>query len=145
MLIDSQYLRNSKKLVLSYIDKTGKTKLKYYDWANPEKYQTWNPLKDDESTKNLVYKSWDGSPVKRIAGGYPDRYATYEFLDALPQAEKDEIFEYNEPEIYFIDIETEILDGFPDAETAPTRVLAISIVYGDKIILMGVKEMPEDM
>jgi DNA polymerase elongation subunit (family B) len=145
MLIDSQYLRNSKKLVLSYIDKSGKTKLKYYDWANPEKYQTWDSTKDDESAKHDLYKSWDGNPVKKISGGYPDRYSTYEFLDALPQAEKDEIFEYNEPEIYFIDIETEILDGFPDAETAPTRVLAISIVYGEKIILMGVKEMPEDM
>jgi hypothetical protein len=47
--------------------------------------------------------------------------------------------------MYFVDIETEIIDGFPDAETAPTRVIAISVVYDDKIILMGLKDMPEDM
>ena len=47
--------------------------------------------------------------------------------------------------MYFVDIETEIIDGFPDAETAPTRVLSISVVYDDKIILLGLKEMPQDM
>jgi DNA polymerase elongation subunit (family B) len=47
--------------------------------------------------------------------------------------------------MYFVDIETEIIDGFPDAETAPTRVLSISVVYDDKIILMGLKDMPQDM
>ena len=44
-----------------------------------------------------------------------------------------------------MDIETEIVDGFPDAETAPTKVLSISIVYDDKIMLLGLKDMPEDM
>ena len=76
---------------------------------------------------------------------HPDRYAIYEFLDHLPESEKEEIFEYNLPNIYFVDIETEIVDGFPDAETAPTKVLSISIVYDDKIILLGLRDMPEDM
>jgi hypothetical protein len=65
----------------------------------------------------------------------------------LPQKEKDEIFEFNLPKIFFIDIETEIVDGFPEAsdvkdkdgnvikEGASTQVLSISIVYDDKIIL----------
>ena len=66
-------------------------------------------------------------------------------MDQLPESEKEEIFEYNLPNIYFIDIETEIVDGFPDAETAPTKVLSISIVYDDKIILLGLKDMPDDM
>jgi len=78
---------------------------------------------------------------------HPDRYSTYEFLDSLPEKEKDEIFKYNTPKIYFIDIETEIdpAIGFPDAETAPTKVLSISIVYEDKIILLGLRDMPDDM
>ena len=142
MLVDSQYLKSSKRLVLSYIDKTGKTKLKYYEWENPVKYQNCDIYDQD---KHPTFKSWDGKPVKKVPCAYPDRYAIYEFLDALPAKEKEELFEYNEPEIYFIDIETEIVDGFPDAETAPTKVLAISVVYGDKIILMGTRDMPEDM
>ena len=61
------------------------------------------------------------------------------------------------PKIFFIDIETEIVDGFPEAadvkdlngnvikEGASTQILSISIVYDDKIILLGLKEMPQDM
>ena len=145
MLVDSQYLSNTKKLVLSYVDKTGKTKLKYYDWQNPEKYQNCDTMDPDRHPK---YKSWDGKPVKKIPAGYPDRYATYEFLDNLPEADKQEIFEYNEPEIYFIDIETDLdpsTGGYSQPEDPNGPVLSISIVYGDKIILMGLKDMPDDM
>jgi DNA polymerase elongation subunit (family B) len=142
MLVDCQYLTSSKRLILSYVDKTNKTKLKYYEWPNPLKYvncESQDPHRDPK------YKSWDGRAVKLVPAGYPDRYSIYEFLDALPEKEREEIFEFNEPEIYFIDIETEIIDGFPDAETAPTKVLSISIVYEDKIILLGLRDMPNDM
>lgn len=142
MLVDTQYLTNSKRLVISYVDKSGDIKLKYYEWDNPQKYIV---CEDGDKDAHPIYKSWDGKSVKLVEVTHPDRYAIYEFLDQLPEAEREEIFEYNLPNIYFIDIETEIIDGFPDAETAPTRVLSISIVYDDKIILLGLKDMPEDM
>lgn len=154
MLIETQYLSTSKKLVVSYVDKTGNIKLKYYNWDNPMKYITCS---DNDKQKHPKYKSWDGKHVKQIEVNRPDRYAIYEFLDSLPEKEKDEIFEFNLPKIYFIDIETEIVDGFPEAsdifdqegnlikEGAATRILSISIVYDDKIILLGLKDMPEDM
>ena len=154
MLVDTQYLTNSKRLVISYVDKTGDTKLKYYEWDNPQKYVACS---DDDKDAHPTYKSWDGKRVKLVEVTYPDRYAIYEFLDALPEKEREEIFEYNLPNIYFVDIETEIIDGFPEAsdvldkngnvikEGALTKVLSISIVYYDKIILLGLKDMPEDM
>jgi DNA polymerase elongation subunit (family B) len=142
MLVDFQYLTNSKKLVVSYVDNSGDIKLKYYEWDNPMKYITCS---DDDSDRHDTFKSWDGKSVKFEPTSNPDRYTVYEFLDALPEKEKDEIFEYNTPKIYFVDIETEIVDGFPDAETAPTKVLSISIVFEDKIILLGLRDMPEDM
>jgi len=142
MLIDTQYLNNSKRLVVSYVDKTGDIKLKYYEWDNPKKYVVCD---DDDKDRHPTFKSWDGKNVKHEEVNTPDRYAIYEFLDSLPEKEKEEIFEYNLPNIYFVDIETEIVDGFPDAETAPTKVLSISIVYDDKIILLGLKDMPADM
>lgn len=154
MLVETQYLKNTKKLVVSYVDKTGDIKLKYYNWDNPMKYVTCD---DSDTQKHYLYKSWDGKSVKQIEVNYPDRYAVYEFLDSLPKEEKEEIFEFNLPKIYFIDIETEIVDGFPEAadvldndgnlvkEGASTQVLSISIVYDDKIILLGLKEMPQDM
>lgn len=142
MLIETQYLSSSKKLIASYIDKSGDIKLKYFDWENPQKYV---PCSSDDPNKHSKFKSWDGKSVKLESVQNPDRYATYEFLDSLPEKDKQEIFEFNLPKIFFVDIETEIVDGFPDAETAPTKVLSISIVYDDKIILLGLREMPEDM
>ena len=154
MLVETQYLTNSRKLVVSYVDKTGDIKLKYYNWEDPMKYVA---CEDNDPQRHPEFKSWDNKSVKQIEVNHPDRYAIYEFLDSLPQSEKDEIFEFNLPKIYFIDIETEIVDGFPEAadikdvngnvikEGASTKVLSISIVYDDKIILLGLKEMPEDM
>lgn len=154
MLVETQYLSNSKKLVVSYVDKTGDIKLKYYNWDNPMKYVA---CEDTDPQRHPSFRSWDGKSVKQIEVNQPDRYATYEFLDSLPEKEKQEIFEFNLPKIYFIDIETEIIDGFPEAadvkdaagnvvkEGAITQVLSISIVYDDKIILLGLKDMPEDM
>ncbi len=154
MLIDTQYLVNTKKLVVSYVDKSGDIKLKYYDWGTPFKYVTCD---SNDPQKHPKYKSWDGKNVKEMDVNHPDRYSVYEFLDSLPDKEKDEIFEFNLPKIFFVDIETEIVDGFPEAadilnqdgtvrkEGASTQVLSISVVYDDKIILMGLKEMPEDM
>jgi DNA polymerase elongation subunit (family B) len=154
VLVETQYLSNSKKLVVSYVDKTGDIKLKYYNWDNPMKYVA---CEDTDPQRHPSFRSWDGKSVKQIEVNQPDRYATYEFLDSLPEKEKQEIFEFNLPKIYFIDIETEIIDGFPEAadvkdaagnvvkEGAITQILSISIVYDDKIILLGLKDMPEDM
>lgn len=154
MLIETQYLSNTRRLVVSYVDKSGEIKLKYYEWENPMKYIACD---DNDKDKHPTFKSWDGKAVKQIEVNHPDRYAVYEFLDSLPDSEKDEIFEFNTPKTYFIDIETEIVDGFPEAgdildadgtvkkEGASTQVLSISIVYDDKIILLGLKDMPQDM
>ena len=142
MLIETEYLTNTKNLVVSYVDKNGDIKLKYYKWEKPMKYVSCD---DSDPQKHQKYKSWDGKSVKQVEVSHPDRYAIYEFLDSLPENEKNEIFEFNLPKIYFIDIETEIIDGFPEASEANTRVLSISIVYDDKIILLGLKDMSRDM
>lgn len=153
MLIETQYLTNSKKLVVSYVDKSGDIKLKYYNWENPMKYEA---CEHNDPLKHPKFKSWDGKAVKQVEVTHPDRYAIYEFIDALPEKEREEIYEYNLPKIYFIDIETEIINSFPQAvdiqdingnvieEGAATRVLAMSIVYDDKIILLGTKYLSEE-
>ena len=87
MLIDTQYLTNTRKLVVSYVDKTGGIKLKYYSMETPTKYTS---CEDSDPDKHPIYKSWDGKPVKVEVTNYPDRYAIYEFLDSLPKEEKDE-------------------------------------------------------
>lgn len=152
MLIETQYKND--KLIISYVNSDGDIKLKYYDWKNPTKFVSCD---DNDPNKHPKYKSWDGKSVKEEPVSYPNRYSVYEYLDALPEDEKEEIFAFNTPKIYFIDIETEIVDGFPEAgdvydkegnlvkEGASTSILSISIVYDDKIILLGLQDMSEDM
>ena len=178
MLIDTQYLKNSQQLLISYIDAEGEMKVEYFPWEAPFKYEVCGPNDVDREPN---YTSWDKKPIKKVYGSYPDRYSTYEYLDDLPKSYKgeklkleeilretdnevkqhsiakrldildkninslEEVFKFYLPKIYFIDIETEVIDGFPDPAEAPTMIQSISIVYDDKIILLGLKEMPEDM
>jgi len=141
MLVDFQYIPNTKKLVVSYVDKDGKIKLKYYDFKNPMKYVVCDEYDPEKSDR---YRSYDGKPVKLVETDNPDRYTIYEFLDSLPEKDKKEIFEFNLPKIYFIDIETEIIDGFPDPKEANSKILSISIVYDDKIVILGLKELSKE-
>lgn len=142
MLLDTQYLQNSRQLVVSYINDHGDIKMKYFPWEQPMKYEV---CEHADKNKHPIYKSWDNKAVKLVPCGYPDRYAIYEFLDALPNSEQDVLFEYNEPNIFFIDIEVEVVDGFPEPKEAPTMIQSLSIVYDDKIILLGLEDMPDDM
>ncbi len=151
MLVDTQYNSQSKKLIVSYVDESGKIKMEYFDWQNPSKYERCD---DNDPERDPTYKSWEGFSVKKVVGGFPDRYSIYEFLDALPQEDQDRIFKFNLPDIYFVDIETARgEDGFapPSDErdndgnitraAATEAVLSISIVYDNKIILLGLKDL----
>jgi DNA polymerase elongation subunit (family B) len=113
-------------------------KVKYFDWKSPFKYEVCSP---DDPERSEKYHSWDNKPIKKVFCSYPDRYSTYEFLDALDKKQTKEIFEFYLPKIYFIDIEVEVLDEFPDPKEAPTMIQSISIVYDDKIVLLGLKEL----
>ena len=74
MLVDVQYLGNAKRLVVSYVDKTGDIKLKYFKWENPKKFVVCD---DDDKDRHPKYKSWDGNHVKLEDVTNPDRYTIY--------------------------------------------------------------------
>jgi DNA polymerase elongation subunit (family B) len=141
MLVDTQYFKNTKQLLVSYINSSGRTKVKWIPWETPFKYEICDA---DDPEREEKYHSWENKPIKKAYCDYPDRYSTYEFLDSLPEEETKEIFEFYIPKTYFIDIETEVIDGFPDPAEAPTMIQSISIVYDDKIILMGLKDLSDE-
>ena len=122
MLIDTEYV--SGNLICSYIDRKGSIKLKHYPWGRPTKYITTT---DDDPEKSGKYCTWNGKQVKEIYTRYPNKYAIYDFIDNLPQEEQDTLYEYNEPNTFFIDIETEILDKKPIPHLAESKVLSIAI------------------
>lgn len=144
MLIDTQYDMRSGVLTASYIEK-GSIKMKYFNWKNPT---TFVVCDDDDPNKHPRFKSWDRKSVREVpVEGYPDRYSIYEFLDTkISKEEHDMLFKYEEPDIYFVDIETEATeDGYSEPEDANNRILSISLVFSDKIMLLGLEEMPKEM
>jgi DNA polymerase elongation subunit (family B) len=144
LLIDTQYLAHSKQLLASYVDASGQIKHKYFKWDDPRKYEICDV---SDKHKHPTFRSWDGYPVKQVEVSHPDRYAIYEFLDSLPKEQKAEIFDYHLPKMYFVDIEVaqKPEGGFSEPKDAECPIISISVVYDDKIILMGTDEMPKEM
>ena len=136
MLVDHEYRNNN--LIISYIDKSGQIKLKYKNWARPTKFITTG---DDDPEKSGRYVTWDGKSVKEIYTKYPNKYSVYDFIDNLDEDEKDEIYSYNEPDIYFVDIENEILDKKPEPHLAESAIQSISIVNKNKVLVIGTESL----
>lgn len=138
MIVDYEY--KNQNLILSYIGDDGNIKLGYYKWDNPSKFITCD---HDDYQKDGTYVTWDGQSVKEIYTRNPNRYSIYDFLDKLPKNEQDKIFQYKEPNIFFVDIENEILDKKPEPHLAESAIQSISIVYNDKVMVMGVNELTD--
>jgi len=136
MIIDYEYKNNN--LILSYIGEDGNIKLKYHKWNNPTKFVT---CEHDDPQKSGKYVTWDGNSVKEIYTRNPNRYSVYDFMDNMSQEEQDRIHKYNEPNIFFVDIENEILDKKPEPHLAESAIQSISIVFKDKAMVMGVGEI----
>lgn len=140
MLVDYEY-RNG-NLIISHVDNTKQIKLRYYKWPNATKYIT---TEDDDPQRDGQYVTWDGRSVKKVPTRNPNRYAVYDFIEELPQEEQDIIFNYNEPDIFFVDIENEIIDKKPAPHLAESAILSISIVNKDKVLVMGTAELSETL
>lgn len=136
MIVDYEF--KNKKLLVSYVSDGGWIKMKYYDWPNPSKYIVCD---DDDKDKDGRFVTWDGNAVKKIYTRFPDRYSVYDFLDELPQEEKDILFKYVEAEIFFVDIENEITDKKPQPHLAEGMIQSISIVSKNKVLVMGLDEL----
>jgi DNA polymerase elongation subunit (family B) len=143
MLIDYEYRRMGGvgKLILSYLNDNGRIQMKTHTWNNPAAFEICHP---GDPSKIDGLRTWDNKPVKIVNCETPKRYSIYEFIDRLPPDEQEELFKYVEPEIYFMDIETEIVDGFPSQYDAKTRVLSIATVLKEEVLLMGLKDISDE-
>ena len=140
MLLDIEQRGNS--LLLSYFDKDGKTAFKKYQF---KEFKNWVVCAENDRSVSSEFKNWDGRPVKQIKGKRLDKHATTQFLEELPQEDKDEIFSFDLPKKYFIDIEVEVSKEFPDPHRAPNPVTTIAIVTPNRqAIVLGTKGLPNN-
>jgi DNA polymerase elongation subunit (family B) len=139
MILDFEYNGKSKKLIVSEINEKGNIEFNHYDWKNPKKFTPCSATDPDRSKR---FTTWDKKPVKLVPVQRPNRFAIYEYIDALPEADRERLFKIQYPNIWYIDIETEILpSGFVEPTDANSRVLTIAIVNKDNVLVLGLKDL----
>ena len=137
MLLDIE--QTERELIVSYYNKEGKVSFKRYP---VDKFQNWTIAKDGDKWQDQNFKNWDGRSIKRSISKSFNKFSLLYFMDSLPEKDKEEIYEFNMPRTYFVDIETEIVDGFPKPEEAKSRILSFSIITPErKAIVLGLKDM----
>lgn len=139
MIIDYEY--RSGNLIVSHVADNKQIKLRYYKWPSPYKYVV---TEDNDPQRDGRYVTWDGRSCKKVPTKNPNRYSVYDFIDELPQEEQDILFQYNEPEIFFVDIENEIIDKKPAPHLAESAILSISIVHKNKVMVMATDDLSYD-
>lgn len=140
MLLDIQ--QRGTNLTISYYDKDGITNYKKYKISQ---IANWEVCEERDKNKSEQFRNWDGRPVKKAASKSLDKYSIIQFIDDLSSEETEEIFGYNLPKTYFVDIEVEVKDGFPEAERADTPVTTIAIVTPNaQAIVLATRDLPQE-
>lgn len=140
MLLDIE--QKEKEVIISYYDKEGQVSFKRYPI---DKFQNWVVADEKDRWKDPQIKNWDGRNIKKSISKSFNKFSLLYFMDGLPQKDQDEIFEFNMPRTYFVDIETEIVDGFPKPEEAKSRILTFSIITPErKAIVLGLEDLSSD-
>ncbi len=128
---------------ISYFGKTGKVNFKDIAIPQSEKYK-WEYCSNNER-RDSFFKSWDGKPVKRAKSYFLNKFRTEEFLASLGEDVTKEIYEFNQPEIWFADIEVEVKEEFPDPAIAATPVLAVALVNSEgDVFVLGTKVLSSE-
>ena len=137
MILDVE--QRDKDIIISYYNENGDVSFKQYPIP---KFKNWYVCDDKDRESSSEFKNWDGRSVKLGNARQFNKFSLIYFLDGLPEKDKAEIFADNKPKTYFVDIETEIVDGFPKAEEAKSRILSFSIITPDhKAIVLGLEDM----
>ena len=139
MLMD--YMQVGDTISVSYFDKNGKTQIKDIPLSEEQMFN-WEYCKPyNLKNADKKYTSWDGKPVVKVKpkDGKLSPFRLAEIIDDLPKETYDEIFEYNLPQTYFVDIETKIdptLTVKESAEVARQPITLIGIATPNRGIIV---------
>ncbi len=123
MIVDIYNENND--LNITFVNDSGNIETHVHTLRNEELFN-WEI--SDSSTNREKIKHWNGQFIKRVRAKKLNRYRIQEILLGLPNDIKEKIFKYNEPKKFFCDIETEILNEFPDPLKAKAKVVSISLI-----------------
>lgn len=131
---------------VSYTDKQGTISIT--DIPLPQDgYSNWKICDDADPQRHPEIKNWDGKSVKKVPSKKFYDLNLHEFLQVGAGEEyRTLIHQLNKPNLFSVDIETEITDdAMPDAATAPTKILSISVTAPNMAtVIMSLKECNMD-
>ena len=133
-------VQNGNFIDVSYLDMDRNVKLKKIPISNDE-YFVWKKCSKNNQFEDL--KSWDGTPINKKITKKLNKFRISEILHNLDDETQNEIFNYkNPPKLYFIDIETEILEDFPNVDNPINKITTVSIVDERRnCLVLGLKDL----
>ena len=144
MILDIE--QKSHELCISYFDKEGSIDYIHLNVPVEERYN-WEICRAEDPSADPIYKTWDNKPCKKVQVSDVRKLSKYRVEELMTKnSDKLQIlYDFNMPKKYFVDIEVEVIDGFPDAETAPNKVTTISIANSQSkvVSVIGLKPLSE--
>lgn len=140
MLLD--ILQEGRNLRISKINKD--KNLEFLNVRIPSKDMFEWSLKFKGQQADKFFTFWkDGSSVYRNPTTRLNKFRVEEIILNLPQETQEYIYEFNEPFKLFCDIETEVIDGFPDVKKTKEAVTVVGLFNNqtNSAIVLGTKEL----
>lgn len=142
MLLD--VTQEDRQLWVSYYNLNGETRFKIYD-LTPDDMFNWEVCNTGDKNADSKITNWDGRPVKKVKSKYLNKYRLIEYLDSISPSDQTLIYGYYQPKIYFVDIEVEVTDVFPEPSKADNPITTICIVTpSNECIVLATKDLIKD-
>jgi DNA polymerase elongation subunit (family B) len=133
MLIEIEKLEDS--VNLSYLDTTGKINM----YNLPVSNHKW--VLTDKQTKSTQL-NWQNKHIKKIKSQKLSKWSILEAFWSMPREDHDKIFNYVEPNISIVDIETD-WNGGKDSNYE-NEITTIAIVQKQLAVVIGTKELTQE-
>lgn len=137
------------ELKISYIDKNGEIAYKSIK-LKPTDYFEWqycDPKRpSDMKLADPVWRSWDDKPIKKVKTKFLPKWRVQEKILEHPEIH-DDIYAFNTPKKFFVDIETVVPpEGYAaiKAEVAAQEITAISFSHDDILCVLGTRKLEKD-
>lgn len=141
MILDIE--QKSHELAISYFNKEGNIDFFHLKIPNEERFN-WEETRNGGEDR---IQSWDNKTVKKVMVGDVRKLNKYRIAEILLkyQDQLGVLQEFNMPRKYFMDIEVEVLDGFPDPDIAGNRITTIAIANSqtNTVNVLGITPLEE--
>jgi len=139
MLLD--ITQEGRTLYVSYYNPNGKTDFLIYELGEQDMFN-WQVCDPNDKDASKAIKNWDGRSVKKVRSKILNKYRLIEYVENLPSTDKNTIFGYHFPKTFFVDIEVETTDVFPEPSKATNPVTAICVVTPERqCIVLATKDL----